>query len=56
MEDNLITSLDNNQENIEPDNRRELEVRWVLQLSFIPVIVRGLFFICGLKMQERLKA
>jgi tau tubulin kinase len=30
MEDILITSLDNNQENIEPDNRRELEVRWVL--------------------------
>lgn len=34
LEDNLITSLDNNQENIEPDNRRELEVRWVLQLSY----------------------
>lgn len=34
MEDNLITSLDNNQENIEPDNRRELEVRWLLQLSY----------------------
>lgn len=34
MEDNLITSLDNNQENIEPDNRRELEVSWVLQLSY----------------------
>ncbi|PNF21858.1 Tau-tubulin kinase-like protein Asator [Cryptotermes secundus] len=27
MEDNLITSLDNNQENIEPDNRRELEAQ-----------------------------
>jgi hypothetical protein len=27
VEDNLITSLDNNQENIEPDNRRELEVK-----------------------------
>jgi hypothetical protein len=39
MEDNLITSLDNNQENIEPDNRRELEVRWVLRLSFIPATV-----------------
>jgi len=23
----MITSLDNNQENIEPDNRKELEVR-----------------------------
>ena len=56
MEDNLITSLDNNQENIEPDNRRELEVRWVLQLSLIPVTVCGLFFICGLKIQEILKA
>ncbi|XP_046980300.1 tau-tubulin kinase homolog Asator isoform X4 [Schistocerca americana] len=27
LEDNLITSLDNNQENIEPDNRRELEAQ-----------------------------
>ncbi|KAJ9582731.1 hypothetical protein L9F63_022927, partial [Diploptera punctata] len=27
VEDNLITSLDNNQENIEPDNRRELEAQ-----------------------------
>jgi len=55
MEDNLITSLDNNQENIEPDNRRELEVRWVLQLSLIPATVCGLFFICGLKIQEMLQ-
>lgn len=29
LEDNLITSLDNNQENIEPDNRRELEVCFI---------------------------
>jgi len=48
MEDNLITSLDNNQENIEPDNRRELEVRRVLQLSLLPATV------CGLKIQEML--
>nr|CAD7397299.1 unnamed protein product [Timema poppensis] len=27
LEDNLMTSLDNNQENIEPDNRRELEAQ-----------------------------
>ncbi|XP_021929053.1 tau-tubulin kinase homolog Asator isoform X1 [Zootermopsis nevadensis] len=27
VEDNLITSLDNNQENIEPDNKRELEAQ-----------------------------
>lgn len=26
VEDNMMTSLDNNQENIEPDNRKELEV------------------------------
>ena len=49
MEDNLITSLDNNQENIEPDNRRELEVRWVLQLSLIYATDSGLFFSFWLK-------
>jgi tau tubulin kinase len=43
VEDNLITSLDNNQENIEPDNKRELEVRCVFLLFIAGIRVSGLF-------------
>ena len=52
MEDNLITSLDNNQENIEPDNRRELEVRWVFQLSLIPSTVCRFFSLVDYKFKK----
>ncbi|XP_059482107.1 uncharacterized protein LOC132200567 isoform X2 [Neocloeon triangulifer] len=33
VEDNMITSLDNNQENIEPDNRKELEAQMDFEAS-----------------------